>query len=244
MGWMHDTLEYFRHDPIHRRYHQGALTFRMVYAFTEKFILPLSHDEVVYGKGSLLGRMPGDDWQKFANLRLLLGYQFAEPGKKLLFMGSEFAQWREWNHDESLDWHLAHEAPHAGITSWVRALTRAYRGIPALHEMDTEPAGFEWIDHSDHAQSVFSFLRWSSDRARPVLAVFNFTPVPREAYRIGVPIAGTWNLVENSDRVEYGGSGAGTAGPVGAEEIGWHGRPYSLSLSLPPLGALFLQAPR
>ena len=244
MGWMHDTLEYFRHDPIHRRYHQGELTFRMVYAFTENFILPLSHDEVVYGKGSLLGRMPGDDWQKFANLRLLLGYQFAEPGKKLLFMGSEFAQWREWNHDESLDWHLAHDAPHAGITSWVRALTRAYRGIPALHEMDTEPAGFEWIDHSDHAQSVFSFLRWSSDRARPVLAVFNFTPVPREAYRIGVPIAGTWNLVENSDRVEYGGSGAGTAGPVGAEEIGWHGRPYSLSLSLPPLGALFLQAPR
>ena len=244
MGWMHDTLEYFRLDPIHRQYHQDELTFRMVYAYTENFVLPLSHDEVVYGKGSLLGRMPGDPWQRFANLRLLYAYQAAQPGKKLLFMGGEFAQENEWNHDTSLDWHLATEPAHAGITAWVRALNRLYRSTPALHEGDAEPFGFEWIDHADHQQSVLSFLRRSADGRRPLLAVFNFTPVPRDAYRIGVPIDGTWSLLENSDRREYGGSGYGTAGPVATEPAGIHGRPYSLALSLPPLGALFLQAPR
>jgi 1,4-alpha-glucan branching enzyme len=244
MGWMHDTLEYFRHEPIHRQYHQDELTFRMVYAFSENFVLPLSHDEVVYGKGSLLGRMPGDRWQRFANLRLLYAYQTAQPGKKLLFMGGEFAQWNEWNHDTSLDWHLAAEPPHAGITAWVRALNRMYRSTPALHEGDTEPFGFEWVDHADHPQSVLSFLRRSADGLRPVLAVFNFTPIPRDGYRLGVPVEGTWSLLENSDRTEYGGSGYGTNAPVSTEPSGLHGRPYSLALSLPPLGALFLEAPR
>ena len=243
MGWMHDTLEYFRHDPIHRAYHQDELAFRMVYAFSENFVLPLSHDEVVYGKGSLLGRMPGDDWQRFANLRLLFGYQFAQPGKKLLFMGDEFATGREWNHDASLDWHLVREPRHAAMLEWVRALLRAYRQCPALYERDTEPSGFEWVDHSDHAQSVLSFLRFGRDRGRPALAVFNFTPVPRPAYRIGVPIAGRWTLLENSDRLEYGGSGAGTTEPTSTENVPWHGRPHSLCLNLPPLGVLLLQAP-
>ena len=243
MGWMHDTLEYFRHDPVHRRYHQDELTFRMVYAFSENFVLPLSHDEVVYGKGSLLGRMPGDDWQRFANLRLLLAYQAAQPGKKLLFMGGEFAQRAEWNHDASLDWHLASEPAHAGVSAWVGALNRTYRTTPALYEGDSEPSGFEWIDFADRAQSVLSFLRWDRARRRPVLAVFNFTPVPRAPYRLGVPHDGTWVLLRNSDRARYGGSGAGTREPVAAEPVPAHGRPYSLELSLPPLGALLLQAP-
>jgi 1,4-alpha-glucan branching enzyme len=244
MGWMHDTLEYFGHDPVHRKFHQDELTFRAVYAFTENFVLPLSHDEVVHGKGSLLRRMPGDDWQRFANLRLLLAYQAAQPGKKLLFMGSEFGQWNEWNHDASLDWHLATEPPHAGVIAWVRALNRIYRAIPALYEGDVEPAGFEWVDHSDHAQSVLSFLRWDLARTQPVLAVFNLTPVPRAPYRLGVSRGGTWSVLENSDRAEYGGSGAGTRDPVASEEVPAHGRPHSLALALPPLGALFLQAPR
>ncbi|MGI0070668.1 MAG: 1,4-alpha-glucan branching protein GlgB [Thermoplasmata archaeon] len=244
MGWMHDTLEYFRRDPIHRPYHQDELTFRMVYAYTENFVLALSHDEVVYGKGSLLARMPGDPWQRLANLRLLYAYQAAQPGKKLVFMGGEFAQEREWNHDASLDWHLAHEPSHAGICAWVRALNRMYRATPALYEGDTEPFGFEWVDHADHQQSVLSFLRRPADGRRSVLAVFNFTPVPRDAYRLGVPVEGSWSLLENSDRLEYGGSGAGTITAVVTETTGAHGRPYSLSLSLPPLGALFLQAPR
>ena len=243
MGWMHDTLEYLRRDPVHRRFHQDELTFRMIYAFHENFVLPLSHDEVVYGKGSLLSRMPGDPWQKFANLRFLLGYQFAQPGKKLLFMGSEFAQWREWNHDESLDWHLAQVPSHAGITAWVRELNRLYREVPALHERDCEADGFEWVDHSDHDQSVFSFLRRDADGRGCVLAVFNATPVPRAPYRIGVPVGGTWSLLANSDRTEYGGSGSGTSGPVEADEVPAHGRPFSLSLALPPLGALWLRAP-
>jgi 1,4-alpha-glucan branching enzyme len=243
MGWMHDTLEYFRHDPVHRKFHQDELTFRMVYAFTENFVLPLSHDEVVHGKGSLLGRMPGDDWQRFANLRLLLAYQTAQPGKKLLFMGSEFGQEREWNHDESLDWHLAGEPMRAGLAAWVRTLNRVYREVPALHERDTEPNGFEWIDYADRDQSVISFLRRAQDGTRPVLAAFNLTPVPREPYRLGVPIGGTWELLANSDAREFGGSGAGTAVAVEAETVPAHGRPHSLYLALPPLGALLLRAP-
>jgi 1,4-alpha-glucan branching enzyme len=240
MGWMHDTLEYLRRDPVHRQYHQDDLTFRMVYAFAENFVLPLSHDEVVHGKGSLLGRMPGDDWQRFANLRLLLAYQAAQPGKKLLFMGSEFGQAREWDHDRSLDWHLVREPAHAGILAWVRSLNRLYRAIPALHDGDAEPWGFEWVDHADHAQSVLAFLRWGTDHEAPVLAVFNFTPVPRPSYRLGVPVGGPWTVAANSDAPEYGGSGAGTTGTVRAEETPAHGRPFSLSLTLPPLGALLL----
>ena len=243
LGWMHDTLEYLHQDPIHRQYDQDRLTFRMLYAFNENFVLPLSHDEVVHGKGSLWDRMPGDDWQKFANLRLLFAYQAAQPGKKLLFMGDEFGQRREWSHDRGLDWNLLEQPEHVGILGWVRALNRMHRAIPALHEEDIEPAGFEWVDHADHAQSVLSLLRYPTDRARPVLAVFNFTPVPREPYRIGVPLDGTWALLENSDVPEYGGSGAGTTGPVVAEAVPMHGRPFSVNLSLPPLGALFLQSP-
>ena len=241
MGWMHDTLEYLRRDPIHRSYHHDELTFRMVYAFHENFVLPLSHDEVVHGKGSLLGRMPGDPWQQFANLRLLLAYQMAQPGKKLLFMGSEFGQWREWDHDRSVDWHLLAEPPHAALMRWVRALHRLYRAAPALWEKDMEPEGFQWVDHSDRAQSVLSFLRLGRSGTAPVLAVFNFTPVPRMPYWVGVPTAGTWTLRANSDLVDYGGSGAGTAAPVEAQAVPLHGRPFSLSLTLPPLGALFLQ---
>jgi 1,4-alpha-glucan branching enzyme len=243
MGWMHDTLSYFQEDPIHRKFHQDRLTFRAIYALNENFVLPLSHDEVVHGKGSLIGRMPGDDWQKFANLRLLYAYQGAQPGKKLLFMGGEFAQWREWSHDRGLDWNLLERPMHAGILAWVQALNRMHREIPAMHEEDTESGGFEWVDHADHEQSVVSLLRYSHDRSRPVLAVFNFTPVPREPYRLGVPLEGTWTLVENSDDAKYGGSGAGTAGAATTEPVPDHGRPFSLLLSLPPLGALFLRGP-
>ena len=186
--------------------------------------------------------MPGDDWQRFANVRLLLAYQTAQPGKKLLFMGSEFAPWSEWDHDRSLDWHLTKESTHAGVLAWVRALNRLYRQSPALHRADTTPDGFEWIDHADHEQSVLAFLR-RADGAAPVLAVFNFTPVPRAPYRLGVPDAGSWTVLANSDAAEYGGSGAGTVAAVRAEEVPAHGRPFSVSLALPPLGALLLQAP-
>ncbi len=243
MGWMHDTLEYLRLDPVYRKHHQDELTFRALYAFHESFVLPLSHDEVVYGKGSLIGRMPGDPWQKFANLRLLYAYQFAEPGKKLLFMGSEFAQWREWNHDESLDWHLLAESPHAGVRAWVRTLNRLYREEAALHDRDCEPSGFEWVDTSDRDQSVLSFLRVARDGKRRVLAVFNFTPVPREGYRVGVPVEGTWSLLANSDDASFGGSHAGTHEATRADAVAAHGRPYSLALGLPPLGAIFLRSP-
>jgi 1,4-alpha-glucan branching enzyme len=243
MGWMHDTLEYFRRDPVYRQYNQDQLTFRMVYAYSENYVLPLSHDEVVHGKGSLLGRMPGDDWQRFANLRLLYAYQTAQPGKKLMFMGDEFGQRNEWHHEHSLDWHLLESPRHAGILSLVRSLNRIYRSTPALYEGDGDGSGFDWVDQSDHRQSVISFLRYGDDRERPVLAVFNFTPVPRAPYRIGVPRPGRWALLENTDRAEFGGSGAGTSGPVEADEIGMHGRPFSLSLALPPLGALLFRAP-
>jgi 1,4-alpha-glucan branching enzyme len=242
MGWMHDTLEYFRKDPVYRQYAQDQLTFRMVYAYSENYVLALSHDEVVHGKGSLLGRMPGDDWQRFANLRLLFAYQAAQPGKKLMFMGSEFGQRNEWHHEHSLDWHLVRQPRHAGVMALVRSLNRIYRETPALHQGDGEGWGFEWVDQSDHLQSVITFLRYGDDRDHPVLAVFNFTPVPRAPYRVGVPRAGTWTLLENSDRAEYGGSGAGTLDAVEADEIPMHGRPCSLSLALPPLGALLFRA--
>ena len=242
MGWMHDTLGYMAHDPIHRRYHHNEITFRMIYAFPENFVLPLSHDEVVHGKASLLGKMPGSDEQKFANLRLLLGYQFAQPGKKLLFMGGEFGQWREWDHEESLEWHLLQYAPHQGQRRWVQDLARAYAKEPALHVADTDPRGFEWIDGSDSQQSVLSFLRKDPSGTPPVAWVGNFTPVPRTGYRVGVPRGGRWRELLNSDAHEYGGRGWGNFGAAEAEEVPAHGRPYSLKLTLPPLAALFLRA--
>jgi 1,4-alpha-glucan branching enzyme len=239
MGWMHDTLEYFKHDPVHRKYHHNELTFRAVYAFTENFVLPLSHDEVVHGKGSLLGKMPGDDWQRRANLRLLLGWQWATPGKKLLFMGSEIGQPTEWAHDGSVEWHLLQYPDHQGIQRWVTDLNRLYASEKAMHELDFEPAGFSWVDANDWDQSVLSLLRSSSD-GRHVLAVLNFTPVPRPDYRLGVPVGGYWKELLNSDADIYGGSGWGNQGGVEAEERSWHGRPWSVSVTVPPLGVVFL----
>jgi 1,4-alpha-glucan branching enzyme len=240
MGWMHDTLQYMRKEPVHRRYHQDKLTFRMLYAFHENFVLPLSHDEVVYGKGSLLGKMSGDDWQKFANLRALYGYMYAQPAKKLLFMGGEFGQWREWSHDGSLDWDLVDYPLHSGVQQWIRDLNRLYRSEPALHELDCEPAGFEWIDCGDAESSVVSLIRKGKSTANLVLMVCNFTPVPRQEYRIGAPHGGFWREALNSDATEYGGSGMGNRGGVDADAWPQHGRPFSLPLTLPPLSALFL----
>ncbi len=241
MGWMHDTLEYMSKDPIHRKYHHNNLTFRMVYAFFENFILPLSHDEVVHGKASLLGKMPGDDWQKFANLRLLLGYMFAQPGKKLLFMGGEFGQQREWAHDESLEWDLLQYPPHSGLKRWVSDLNWLYRSEPALHQVDFEQAGFEWIDCNDVEHSVVSLIRKGRSPDDSVAVVCNFTPLTHFNYRIGVPQAGFWRELLNSDAAEYGGGGQGNMGGVEAAPIPLHGRPYSLTFVLPPLSTVFLK---
>jgi 1,4-alpha-glucan branching enzyme len=244
LGWMHDTLLYMSHDPIERKSHHDQLTFRMLYAFSENFVLPLSHDEVVYGKGSLLNKMPGDTWQKFANLRLLFGTMFTQPGKKLLFMGDEFGQGREWNHDRSLDWHLAGEPPHQGLKRWVRDLNTAYRGVPALHELDCNPDGFRWIDCNDNAQSVLSMLRKGRSASDVVLIVCNFTPVPRSNYRVGVPLGGQWDEILNSDATMYGGSGQGNIGGLKTTPVGWHGHPQSLNLTLPPLGIVVFRKAR
>lgn len=241
MGWMHDTLAYLSEDPIHRKFHHDQITFRSVYAFSENFILPLSHDEVVHGKGSLLTKMPGDDWQKFANLRLLLGYQFAQPGKKLLFMGGEFGQRREWNHDDVLDWKLLELPEHAGIRQWVKELNQLYRSEPALTELDTSPDGYRWIDGSDSENSVLSFLRCGADPGSEVLVVCNFTPVPRYNYRVGVPQGGFWQELLNSDFPFYGGSGVGNSGGLEATPVPKHGQIWSLNLTLPPLSILFLK---
>ena len=241
MGWMHDTLDYFSHDPVHRKYHHGQLTFSIWYAFTENFVLPLSHDEVVYGKGSLIRKMPGDDWQKFANLRLLLGYMWAHPGKKLLFMGAEFAQWREWNHDQSLDWNLLDYASHQGISRWMTDLNRFYRDERALYERDFSGEGFEWVDFHDWEESAVSFLRKAKDPNDVVLVVCNFTPVPRYNYTVGVPRRGYWREVLNSDAQVYGGSGAGNFGGVEAAPLPAQGRYYSLSVMLPPLSILLFK---
>lgn len=240
MGWMHDTLAYLGRDPIHRRFHHNQITFRSLYAFNESFVLPLSHDEVVHGKGSLINKMPGDVWKKMASLRLLFGYMMAQPGKKLLFMGCEMAQWREWDHETSLDWHLLGDPGHSCICLWLEDLNRLYRQEPALHQRDCDPAGFEWIDGSDTEHSVIAFLR-RGEAGEPVVAVFNFTPVPREGYRIGVPGRGLWKELLNSDAAEYGGSGVGNLGGAEATPEPLHGRSHSLTLSLPPLGVLFLQ---
>jgi 1,4-alpha-glucan branching enzyme len=242
MGWMHDTLQYFHRDPVHRAFHHNELTFRMLYAFTENFVLPLSHDEVVHGKGSLLSKMSGDDWQKFAHLRLLLGYQYSQPGKKLLFMGGEFGQWREWNHESSLDWHHLDHAPHAGVRKWVDDLNRLYRREPALHELDCNPAGFEWVDCNDSQGSTLSFLRKDRSTNAIILVVCNFTPVPRWNYHIGVPRTGFWRELLNSDAPYYWGSGLGNSGGVEADPVFVHGRPCSLSLTLPPLAILFFKS--
>lgn len=263
MGWMHDTLSYMSHEPIHRKFHHNQLTFRMLYAFNENFVLPLSHDEVVHGKGSLIDKMPGDHWQKFANLRSLFGYMYAQSAKKLLFMGGEFGQWQEWKHDSSLDWHLLEYPMHAGLKQWVADLNRTYRQESALHELDCDPAGFEWIDCNDSQNSTISLIRkgsvqvsgvkgeispsrvepeaWNPNPVGTVLVVCNFTPIPRFNYRVGVPAGGFWQELLNSDAQEYGGSGLGNLGGVHAEEIPYHGRPYSLNITLPPLAVVFFK---
>jgi len=238
MGWMHDTLDYFVLDPIFRKYRPDLLTFSIWYAFRERYVLPLSHDEVVHEKSSLAGKMPGDEWRKRANLRLLYGYMFTHPGKKLLFMGGEFGQWSEWSHDAGLEWDLLQYPSHRGILRWVTDLNRLYRREPALHERDTDPAGFEWVDFSDVEKSIVSYLRRGLSADDVVLVVCNCTPVPRYGYRVGVPFGGFWEEVLNSDAVEYGGSGVGNLGGVEAERIRVHGRPWSLPLTLPPLGAV------
>ncbi len=240
MGWMHDTLEYLRQDPIHRPSHHQKLTFRMLYAFSENFVLPMSHDEVVHGKGSLIGKMPGDTWQKFATLRALYGYMYAQPGKKLLFMGSELGQWREWDHERELDWDLLRLPLHAGLQRWVEDLNRAYRDRRALHETDFSAEGFQWVDCGDVDQSVISFLRRGRRENDLLLAICNFTPIPRHTYRVGVPRLGRWCELLNSDATHYGGSGLGNLGATDAVSIRYHGQEYSVLLTLPPLSVLLL----
>jgi len=238
MGWMHDTLRYMAQDPIHRKYHHNDLTFGLLYAFRENFVLPLSHDEVVHGKGSLVGKMPGDRWQRFANLRAYYGFMWTHPGKKLLFMGGEFAQQHEWNHDTSLDWHLLGDPLHRGVQRAVRDLNRLYRELPALHELDTEPDGFQWIDAGDAEQSTLAYMRRSRDPHELAVVVANFTPVPRHDYRIGVPRGGLYRERFNSDAFDYGGSGLDNAGAVRAQAHPAHGQAHSLVLTLPPLATL------
>ena len=241
MGWMHDTLQYMQRDPIHRRHHHGALTFGTSYAWTERYVLPLSHDEVVHGKGSLLSRMPGDRWQQFANLRACFGFMWAHPGKKLLFMGGEFAQWREWNHDRPLDWNVLDDPAHRGVQRLVADLNRTLLEQPALHGQDRQPEGFSWVVTDDAERSVYAFLRYAPNAA-PVLAVCNFTPVPRHDYRVGVPAAGAWRELCNSDSAYYGGSNLGNGGVLATQPLASHGHGQSLSLVLPPLATLLLCA--
>jgi 1,4-alpha-glucan branching enzyme len=241
MGWMHDTLEYLERDPIHRRHHHGQLTFRAVYAFTENYVLPLSHDEVTHGKGSLIAKMPGDEWQRFANLRLLLGYQYTQPGKKLLFMGGEFAQLREWAHEESLDWTLLAEPAHAGVLRWVTDLNRVYRDEPAMHELDCDAAGFEWVRYDDAPESTASYLRRSRS-GETILVALNFTPIPRTHHWLGVPSGGRWLELLNSDAETYGGSGIGNLGEVTAEAGEWGGFGHRIAITLPPLAVVAFKA--
>ncbi|MFZ0448024.1 MAG: 1,4-alpha-glucan branching protein GlgB [Desulfatiglandaceae bacterium] len=241
MGWMHDMLAYMSEDPIHRKFHHNKLTFRMIYSFNENFVLPLSHDEVVYGKGSLLRKMPGDDWQRFANLRLLFGVMYAQPGKKLLFMGGEFGQWNEWYHETSLDWNLLEHPSHSGVQRWVTDLNQLYKNEPALHELDFDQAGFEWIDCNDSQQSTLSLLRKGRSTEDTIVIACNFTPVPHHNYRVGVPEGGLWREILNSDAQDYDGSGQGNFGAVGAETTSFHGRPYSVNITLPPLAIVYFK---
>jgi 1,4-alpha-glucan branching enzyme len=238
MGWMHDVIEYMKQDPVYRKYAHGQLTFSMIYAFSENFVLPLSHDEVVYGKGSMLCKMPGDDWQKFANLRMLFGYMWGHPGKKLLFMGAEFGQRREWTHEGELEWWVTGLPAHAGVQAWVRDLNRAYRSEPALHQIDFSPEGFEWVDADNAEISVIAFLRKAAEGSAPVLVVCNFTPVARSNFLAGVPLPGFWREILNSDAREYGGAGWGNLGGARSSPVGAHGRLHSISLTLPPLSTI------
>jgi len=241
MGWMHDTLAFFSQDPVNRKYHQGQLTFSLWYAFTENFMLSLSHDEVVYGKRSLLEKMPGDDWQKFANMRLLFGFMWAHPGKKLVFMGNEIGQRSEWAHDGSIDWNTLGSHWHESLQRWVEDMNRTYRQSPALFQMDFAKDGFEWVDASDSEQNVISFLRKGRNPSDAILVVCNFTPVPRYNYAVGVPSGGRWLEVLNSDATLYGGSGQGNMGGAEAAPVPAHGRMHSLSLTLPPLSVLYFR---
>jgi 1,4-alpha-glucan branching enzyme len=241
MGWMHDMLAYMSQDPVHRKYHHNLLTFRMMYAFSENFMLPLSHDEVVHGKGALIGKMPGDDWQRFANLKLMFAYMYAQPGKKLIFMGGELAQWAEWDHDGSLQWHLLQYTPHLKVQECVADLNRLYRDEPALHELDCDWGGFEWIDHRDSDSSVLILLRKGRDPDALIISAFNFTPVPRPNYRVGAPRRGFWREVLNTDSTDYVGAGYGNMGGCETVPMPAHGRVHSLTLTLPPLGAVFLK---
>ena len=241
MGWMHDTLEYFSLDPIHRRYHQNKITFGLVYAFSENFILVLSHDEVVHGKKALLDKMPGDLWQRFATLRALFGFMYGHPGKKMIFMGAEFGQWWEWNHDDSLQGHLLEHETHRGLERYMQDLNRLYRSEPALYEVDFDWTGFQWIDFSDADHAVIAFLRRARASDDSIVCVGNFTPVPREQYRIGVPSPGWYRELLNSDARIYGGSNMGNAGGRQAQDLPWHGQPHSLLVTLPPLSLLFLK---
>jgi 1,4-alpha-glucan branching enzyme len=243
MGWMNDTLEYIKQDPIYRRYHHRLLTFSLMYAFSENYILPFSHDEVVHMKGSMLGKVPGDDWQKAATLRTIYGYMYSHPGKKLMFMGCEFGQGREWNHDRSLDWHLLERPLHAGLQQFVRDLNRIYRSEPALYQVDTMPRGFAWIDCNDSDNSVVSMRRSAADADDFLICVFNFTPVARHGYVFGVPRAGEYQELLNSDSEVYGGSNVGNHGLVVSEPVAAHGYPDSLRITLPPLGFLLLKPP-
>ena len=241
MGWMHDVLNYTSQDPVFRNYHHNEITFSLVYAFAENFVLPFSHDEVVYGKGSMIRKMPGDDWQKFANLRILYGFMFGHPGKKLLFMGDEFGQWSEWNHDASLEWNLLEHPSHAGLKRWVRDLNTLYRGEPLLHTMDFNSAGFEWVDCKDFQRSIISFLRRGQNSSDQLLFVCNFTPVVRQNYRVGVPLEGHWKEILNSDAPLYGGSGQGNFGGLSTVPLPIHDRPFSLNMTLPPLGIVIFR---
>jgi 1,4-alpha-glucan branching enzyme len=239
MGWMHDTLRYLAEDPVHRRYHHGELTFRSVYAWSERFVLPLSHDEVVHGKGSLLAKMPGDPWQRFANLRLLFGYQSATPGRTLLFMGSELATWDEWDHERGLEWDLLEDPRHDGVRKWVGDLNALVVSEPALYQRDDDPGGFDWVLPDDDLESLVAFVR-RPDEGRPVLVVCNFTPVPRHNVLLGVPEGGFWRELVNSDAEVYGGSGVGNLGGVDSHPVHWRGWPEAVTLTAPPLGVVVL----
>jgi 1,4-alpha-glucan branching enzyme len=244
MGWMNDTLRYMRHDPVHRKYHHDELTFSLIYAFTENFVLPFSHDEVVHGKGSLLDQVPGDLWQKFANLRLLYAYMFAHPGKKLQFMGCEFGQWNEWNHDTSLQWDLLQWSSHQGLQKFVADLNRTYRREPALYEIDFESSGFEWIDCHNYEQSTLAFVRRAKDPRDFLVIGCNFTPCPRTQHRLGVPELCWYEEILNSDSTYYGGSNVGNGPGRMAEPLPWDGRPYSIPIALPPLGVVIMKPRR
>ena len=241
MGWMHDTLSYFKLDPIHRKYHQNEITFSIMYAFTENFMLPLSHDEVVHGKGSLIGRMRGDEWKRFANLRLMFSYMFTHPGTKLLFMGAEFGQTSEWNHDGSLNWHLLDHTPHQTMLTLIKDLNQFYKSEPALYQFSSSERGFEWVDYSDSENSVMIFMRKGEQRTDALIVVCNFTPEARQLYRVGVPLRGTWTEIFNSDNAKYGGSGVLNQGLLHTAPVKFHNKDYSVSISLPPLGISVLK---